>query len=125
MKCPVFADIAAGCPIEMQEGLQEIFMLPSAWVSVPSETFILTVKGDSMINAGIHHGDLVLLRKVNIVENGQIAAVELDGNITLKRFRSMGSFVLLIPENDEYEPMMVNQEQFRVLGKVVGVIKRK
>ena len=100
-------------------------MLPSAWVSVPSETFILTVKGDSMINAGIHHGDLVLLRKVNIVENGQIAAVELDGNITLKRFRSMGSFVLLIPENDEYEPMMVNQEQFRVLGKVVGVIKRK
>ena len=55
-------------------------------------------KGDSMINAGIHHGDLVLLRKVNIVENGQIAAVELDGNITLKRFRSMGSFVLLIPE---------------------------
>ena len=44
VKCPVFADIAAGCPIEMQEGLQEIFLLPSAWVSVPSETFILTVK---------------------------------------------------------------------------------
>lgn len=125
VKCPVFADIAAGCPIEMQEGLQEIFMLPSAWVSVLSETFILTVKGDSMINAGIHHGDRVVLRKASVVENGQIAAVELDGNITLKRFRSMGSFVLLIPENDEYEPMMVNQEQFRILGKVVGVIKRK
>lgn len=125
MRCPVFADIAAGSPMEMQEGVQELFMLPLAWVSAPSETFILTVKGDSMINAGIHHGDLVVLRKTNVVENGQIAAVELDGDVTLKRFRSMGSFVLLIPENDGYEPMMVNQEQFRVLGKVVGVIKKK
>lgn len=51
--------------------------------------------------------------------------MELDGNVTLKRFRSMGSSVLLIPENEEYEPMMVNQEQFRILGKAVGVIKRK
>lgn len=125
VQCPVYAEIAAGYPIEMQEGVQEWFMLPSAWVSSPSETFILTVKGDSMINAGIHHGDQVLLKQADVVENGQIAAVDLDGNVTLKRFRSMGSFVLLIPENDGYEPMMVNQEQFRILGKVVGVIKRK
>ena len=124
VKCPVFADIAAGAPIEMQDGIREICALPFEWISAPSETFALTVKGNSMVNAGIDHGDLVLLRKSNVVENGQIAAVELDGNVTLKRFRSMGSFVLLIPENDEYEPMMVNQEQFRVLGRAVGVIKK-
>ena len=62
---------------------------------------------------------------MNAVDNGEIAAVELDGNVTLKRFHRMGSSVLLIPENQEYEPMMVNQEQFRILGKAVGVIKRK
>lgn len=123
VKCPVFSDIAAGSPIEMQDGIQAFCTLPFEWVSAPSETFILTVKGNSMINAGIDHNDFVLLRKTNTVDNGQIAAVELDGNVTLKRFRSMGSFVLLIPENDEYEPMMVNQEQFRILGKAVGVIK--
>lgn len=125
VKCPVFADIAAGFPIEMQDGMQEICTLPSEWVSVPSETFILTVKGNSMINAGINSDDFVLLRKINTVDNGQIAAVELDGNVTLKRFHRMGSNVLLISENPEYEAMMVEQGQFRILGKAVGVIKRK
>lgn len=124
VKCPVFADIAAGSPIEMQDEMQELCALPFEWVSAPSETFLLTVKGNSMVNAGIDHGDCVLLRKTNTVENGQIAAVDLDGNVTLKRFRSMGSFILLIPENDEYEPMMVNQGQFRILGKAVGVLKK-
>lgn len=77
------------------------------------------------LQALLNQGEtLMLLRKTNTVDNGQIAAVELDGNVTLKRFRSMGSFVLVIPENDEYEPMMVNQGQFRILGKAIGVIKR-
>lgn len=128
-KVQVFSKIgfvdAAGRPIEMQDGMRETCTLPFEWVSAPSEMFILTVNGNSMVNAGIDHDDLVLLRKTNVVDNGQIAAVELDGNVTLKRFRSMGSFVLLIPENDEYEPMMVNQGQFRILGRAVGVIKRR
>ncbi|MDO5415782.1 MAG: transcriptional repressor LexA [Lachnospiraceae bacterium] len=123
VRCPVFADIAAGSPIEMQEEMVEICTLPFEWLSAPSETFLLTVKGNSMINADIENGDYVVLRRTNTVDNGQIAAIELDGNVTLKRFRSMGSFVLLIPENDEYEPMMVNTEQFRILGKAVGIMK--
>lgn len=58
-----------------------------------------------------------------VTDGNSLKIISRDGNVTLKRFRSMGSFVLLIPENDEYEPMMVNQEQFRILGKAVGVIK--
>ena len=125
VQCPVFAEIAAGTPIEMTEGITEICKLPLEWISVPAETFLLTVRGNSMINADINNGDKVVLRKTNVVDNGQIAAVELDGNVTLKTFRKMGSTILLIPENDEYEPMMVNADQIRILGHAIGVIKKK
>ena len=122
--CPVFADIAAGIPIEMQDGMMDTYALPFEWLNSPSDCFILTVKGDSMVNAKIHDGDYVILRKADAVDNGQIAAVELDGNVTLKRFRSMGSYILLLPENDGYEPIMINKGEVRILGKAIGVIKR-
>lgn len=109
----------------MTEGITEICKLPLEWISAPAETFLLTVRGNSMINADINNGDKVVLRKTNVVDNGQIAAVELDGNVTLKTFRKMGSTILLIPENDEYEPMMVNADQIRILGHAIGVIKKK
>lgn len=122
--CPVFSDIAAGIPIEMQDGMMDTYALPFEWLNSPSDCFILTVKGDSMVNAKIHDGDYVILRKADMVDNGQIAAVELDGNVTLKRFRSMGSYILLLPENDGYEPIMINKGEVRILGKAIGVIKR-
>mgnify|MGYP000721344349 FL=1 len=109
----------------MTEGITEICKLPLEWISVPAETFLLTVRGNSMINADINNGDKVVLRKTNVVDNGQIAAVELDGNVTLKTFRKMGSTILLIPENDEYEPMMVNADQIRILGHAIGVNKKE
>lgn len=123
--CPVFAEIAAGVPIEMVEGITETCRLPREWLSAPYETFLLTVRGDSMTGVGIDNGDKVVLRQTNVVDNNQIAAVELDGNVTLKTFMKMGSTILLISQNKDYEPMMVDAEQIRILGHAIGVIKEE
>lgn len=123
VRLPVFADIAAGAPIEMRGEMTGTCTLPRQWINAPSETFMLRVRGNSMINAGIDDRDYVVIHRSGTADNGQIVAVELDGDVTLKRFRSMGSYILLIPENDGYEPMMINGDQVRILGKAVGVLK--
>ena len=78
-----------------------------------------------MTGVGIDNGDKVVLRQTNVVDNNQIAAVELDGNVTLKTFMKMGSTILLISQNKDYEPMMVDAEQIRILGHAIGVIKEE
>ena len=78
-----------------------------------------------MTGVGIDNGDRVVLRQTNVVDNNQIAAVELDGNVTLKTFMKMGSTILLISQNKDYEPMMVDAEQIRILGHAIGVIKEE
>lgn len=122
---PVFNEIAAGAPIFINNDLQGAFYLSNEWIKSPEETFILRIKGDSMINANINDGDLVVIRKQASANNNEIVAVDIDGNATLKRLMIMGSNVILIPENNDYEPIMLPAEEVRIIGVAVGIVKDK
>lgn len=125
---PVVGNIAAGQPILAQENI--IGYIPTD-IKNPDEYFYLHVEGDSMINAGIPDGADVLIRKQNCAENGQIVACFVNGDsATLKRFKQLNDTVFLIPENSNYEPIIVKCNDFetgyaRILGVAVEVTMRK
>ena len=122
---PLVGTVAAGQPILAVENIDAYFPIPAEYM--PNEqSFMLTVKGDSMINAGIRDGDLVLLRRQDTAENGQIVACLVDGeDATLKRFRRQRDMVLLQPENPVYEPKLVPLSDFETgAARIVGVAVR-
>lgn len=117
---PILGVIRAGEPILAVEDIEGY---AAADVSDPEEYFYLRVTGDSMINAGIREGDLILLRQQNTAENGQIVACLVDGeDATLKRFRAQKGMVILQPENPSYEPRIIPVQDFdNGLARIVGV----
>ncbi|MGL4107919.1 transcriptional repressor LexA [Clostridium paraputrificum] len=122
---PVFNNIAAGEPILITPEQEDIFSIPKYWVKGSNKKFILKVKGNSMINANIHNGDLVVIEQTPAPQNGDIVAVNIDGNATLKTLKVGKTSITLIPENEAYEPIVVSKdEEFYVLGKAVGVIRK-
>jgi SOS regulatory protein LexA len=123
---PVFNKIAAGEPILINPTQEDIFTLPKFWVKGQSQKFILKIKGDSMIDANIDDEDLVVIEQNPSPINGDIVAVNIDGSATLKRIKIDKDEVLLMPENKKYSPIKVTKEQeFYILGKAIGVIKKK
>ena len=120
---PILGTIRAGLPMAAEER-------PEGWMEAagadPAEHFYLRVTGDSMINAGIRPGDLVLLRRQDTAENGQIVACLVDGeDATLKRFRRQRDMVLLQPENPAYEPKLIPVREFETgAARIVGVAVR-
>ena len=124
VKIPIFTNIAAGSPILIIDEVTEMRYMPYDWIVNHTDTFMLRVKGDSMINANINNGDYIIIQKQATADNGCIVAVEVDGGTTLKRLRKMGSMVLLIPENQEYEPIAVSSDAVRIIGIAVGVVKK-
>ncbi|MCX7884182.1 MAG: type I restriction enzyme HsdR N-terminal domain-containing protein [Caloramator sp.] len=125
IKLNIYSKIAAGSPIPICNDKVSDFFLPENIVSSSANHYILKVKGDSMIGAQIDDGDLVVIQKTNSAENRDIVAVSLGEEATLKRFTRMGGSVLLIPENPKYEPINIRDEQARILGIAVGIIKKK
>ncbi|WP_180375388.1 transcriptional repressor LexA [Clostridium thermarum] len=117
--------IAAGNPNLINSEVEEEFYIPQRWLSPTGNFYMVKVKGDSMINANIHDGDIVVIKQQCVANNYDIVAVHLDGNATLKRFVRMGSTILLMPENPAYEPIPVNEGQMEVLGVAVGVVKQE
>lgn len=120
---PILGTIRAGIPALAQQDIQGY---APADVPDPEEYFYLRVDGDSMIGAGIRPGDLVLMRRQEAAENGQIVACVVDGEAsTLKRFRRQGEIVMLQPENPDYEPRFLSAQDFE-LGNacIVGVAVR-
>jgi len=121
---PVLGCIRAGSPILAYENNEGYAY---ADVRDPSEYFYLRVHGDSMINANITDGSLVLVKKQSFAEDGQIVVCIVDGeNATLKRFKRNGNMVALIPENNNYDPILLNIKDFenntaRILGVAVEV----
>jgi len=118
-KVPLIGTIACGAPILAEEHIEEYIDLPRHI----SATFALICKGDSMINARIFDGDVVYIRQQDTVENGQIAAVLIDGEATLKRVRLYGDHISLEPENPQYRPLVYWGEEMntvRILGKAVA-----
>ena len=122
---PVFNNIAAGEPILITPEQQDTFDLPKYWVRGSNKKFILKVKGDSMINANIYDGDLVVIEQTQAPVNGDIVAVNIEGSATLKTLSLTKTTITLLPENDNYDPIIVTpDEEFYILGKAIGLIRK-
>ena len=118
-KIPLIGSIACGAPIMAEEHIEDYVDLPA---HIRAD-FSLTCKGDSMINARIFDGDIVYIRQQETVESGQIAAVLIDGEATLKRVRLFDDHIVLEPENPMYKPLSFWNEEMntvRILGKAVA-----
>lgn len=121
----VYSDIAAGNPIEINDEVEEKFNLPKSWLERGKETFILHVKGDSMIGKNINDGDLVVIKRQNTALNNDIVAASLDGEATLKTLKLNGKEPMLIPANPKYSEIYLEGKEVSILGVAIGVIKNK
>ena len=122
IKIPVIGTIAAGQPIFAYENIEDEIYVDESSVG-KGRFFALKIKGESMINAGINSGDLVIIRRQPLVEPGEIVAALIDDEATLKRLRISKGRVFLDPENDDFEPIEVTyREDFKILGKLVSTI---
>ncbi|HBS89808.1 MAG: transcriptional repressor LexA [Lachnospira sp.] len=117
---PVLGQVAAGEPILAVDNITGYFPIPSEFMP-NEETFILTVKGDSMINIGIYNGDQIVVEKCNTAENGEIIVALLDDSATVKRFYKENGHIRLQPENDFMDPIIV--DDCMILGKVIGLMR--
>jgi repressor LexA len=119
---PLVGQVAAGQPILAEENIEEYVEIPQLAGGDEGE-YILTITGDSMIGAGIHHGDHVVVRSQDTARDGEIVvALVGDAEATVKRFFKEADHVRLQPENDALEPIV--STEVSVLGKVVGVLRR-
>lgn len=117
---PVIGQVAAGQPILAEENIESYFPIPAE--HIPSgESFILKVKGDSMINAGIFNGDQVMVNRCSTARNGEIVVALIDDSATVKTFYKEEGHIRLQPENDTMDPIIV--EDCLILGKVFGVFR--
>ena len=117
---PVIGRVAAGQPILATENIEGYFPLPVEYVP-NADTFILKVKGDSMINAGIFDGDIIFVEKTNNARNGDTVVALIDDSATVKTFYKEAGYIRLQPENDTMEPIIV--ETCEIIGKVFGVFR--
>ncbi|AIY06259.1 transcriptional regulator, LexA family [Planococcus sp. PAMC 21323] len=121
---PLIGNVAAGIPVLATESYETFHTLPREWVVSPSETFSLTVTGDSMIGAGINKGDVVIVHQQNNASNGDIVIAVIDGEATMKKYMPMGSDIILMSENPSYEPIVMRSEDVFINGRVIGVLKQ-
>ncbi|SDP00707.1 repressor LexA [Actinopolyspora xinjiangensis] len=117
---PLVGDIAAGTPITAEEHVDDVLTLPREFAG-RGTVFALRVRGESMIDAGIHHGDVVVVRQQSEAHSGQIVAAMLDEEATVKVYRRRGGHVLLEPRNPAHE--VIDGDEAVVLGTVVSVLR--
>jgi repressor LexA len=124
LELPLMGRIAAGVPIEAISHAERNIAVPSAMLSGKGEHYALEVKGDSMIDAGINDGDVVVIRETSTADNGDIvvALVE-DHEATLKRFFRRGNAIALEAANPAYETRVLPDDKVKVQGKLVGLIR--
>ena len=118
---PIVGTVAAGQPILAEQNISGYFPLPVDMVP-NAETFVLKVKGDSMINIGIYDGDQIFVECVNSARNGDVVVALIDDSATVKTFYAENGHYRLQPENDNMAPIIV--DEVRILGKVFGVFRR-
>lgn len=119
---PIYSDIAAGTPIEIVDEISGTFQIPSELIHHKKNTYMLHVQGDSMVDADIYDGDYVVIQ-AGTVGNNEIAAVYYNGATTLKRIIQEEEHILLVSENPKYRPIVIEDGDFRVMGKLVGIVK--
>ncbi len=117
---PLIGSVAAGMPILAEENVEDYFPIPADLLP-NAETFMLKVKGESMIKAGIYDGDRVIVESQNTALNGEIVVALLDDSATVKRFFKEEGHYRLQPENDSMDPIIVDEVE--ILGKVIGLFR--
>ena len=117
---PMVGRVAAGEPILAVENVESYFPIPTEYMP-NAESFMLKVKGESMINAGIFDGDNLLVEKCNTARNGDMVVALVDDSATVKTFYKEGNHIRLQPENDNMDPIIV--DDCEIMGKVFGVFR--
>ena len=118
---PVIGTVAAGTPILAEENIDSYFPVPADIVPNGEPSFVLKVKGDSMINVGIFNGDQIFVQQCNTARNGDTVVALIDDSATVKTFYKEKDHIRLQPENDDMDPIIVDSCQ--ILGKVFGVFR--
>jgi repressor LexA len=120
---PLVGQVAAGRPILAEENIEEVYALPADLVS-GEETFMLRVKGDSMIEAGLFDGDFVVVSRQSSAEDGDVVVALLDEEATVKRFFRENGRIRLQPANSAMEPIYVDAGRAAIIGKVILGLRR-
>ncbi len=124
VEIPVVGRVAAGQPILAEQNIEGSLTLQASLLKSRSDSFGLKVRGDSMIEAGIFDGDIVIVSPQNHALNGDIVVALLENEATLKRYKKVNDIIYLIPENKNYAPIEVNNsESFTIIGKALGVFR--
>lgn len=121
---PLLGEIACGEPIFCQQNYEGFFQIDE---DLDKPDFCLTARGDSMIDVGIHDGDLVFMKQTPVVENGKIAGVIIDDDVTLKRFYKKDHEIILQPENKSYSPIILREndgQNIRIIGEMIGMYSK-
>lgn len=120
---PLMGKIAAGTPIEAIRDDGHFIQVPPGYTA-RGEHYALTVDGDSMINAGIHDQDTVIIKRCDTAENGAIIVALVDGEeVTLKRLRRAGNKIVLEPENENHEPQVLDPHRVQIQGRLVSLMR--
>lgn len=120
---PLLGKVTAGSPIEAIEMPNEFFSLPTYLIPKHKEVFTLEVSGDSMINAGIFDGDIIIVERCNTAKNGEkVVAMNDENEVTLKTFYKENGYFRLQPENDFMNPIILNN--VTILGKAIGLYRK-
>ena len=124
IEVPLMGQIAAGVPIEAISHVQGNVAVPGGMINDTARHYALEVKGDSMIDAGINDGDVVVIREATTADNGEIVVALVEGHeATLKRFRRKGNAIALEAANPAYETRVFRGDQVQVQGRLVGLIR--
>ena len=124
MKIPIIGRVAAGSPILAMENIEGSVIIDPSFIKKAEDAFALRVRGDSMINAGIFDGDVVIVSPNQKGSNGDIIVALLDDEVTVKRLELINNSVKLLPENENYQAILINKESnFSIIGKVKGVFR--
>lgn len=124
VELPVMGRIAAGTPIEAISEVSHNVAVPGQMVAGQGHHYALEVKGDSMMDAGINDGDVVVIRETSAADNGDIVVALVEGHeATLKRFRRKGNMIALEAANPAYETRILPEGQVKVQGRLVGLIR--
>lgn len=124
IELPILGRVAAGQPILAEENIEGTFCVHKSLIGGKSDCFGLRVKGDSMINAGIFEGDVVIVNPQKDANNGEIVVALLGNEATLKKFERNNNSITLIPENDKYDKINItNTDDFSIVGKALGVFR--
>ncbi|MEE1242380.1 transcriptional repressor LexA [Frisingicoccus sp.] len=117
---PIIGTVTAGEPILAQENIEDYFPIPVEYLP-NAVVFMLKVRGDSMINAGIYNGDTVIVEQRSTAKNGDIVVAMLNDSATVKRFYKENGYYRLQPENDTMDPILCDHVD--ILGKVIGLVR--